>query len=56
MELTLVVALFILYHLVPVWSGRTVHHVGEAVLLGSMHLLLASGLPCAGEAIRTWPT
>ena len=42
MELTLVVALFILYHLVPVWLGRTVHHVGEAVLLGSMHLLLAS--------------
>ena len=42
MELTLVVALFILYHLVPVWLGRTVlHHVGEAVLLGSMHLLLA---------------
>ena len=40
--------LFILYHLVPVWLGRTVHHVGEAVLLGSMHLLLASGLPCAG--------
>ena len=41
MELTLVVALFILYHLVPVWLGRTVHHVWEAVLLGSMHLLLA---------------
>ena len=42
MELTLVVALFILYHLVPVWLGRTVHHVWEAVLLGSMHLLLAN--------------
>ena len=39
---TLVEDLFILYHLVPVWLGRTVlHHVGEAVLLGSMHLLLA---------------
>ena len=43
MELTLVAALFILYHLVPVWLGRTVHHVWEAVLLGSMHLLLAFG-------------